>query len=154
MSDLILDVNQHIIDCDADPFLPTGWKVEKHYTDKGSSGQFAWDSANVKLYLSENQIDGKYVEGNKLREELADMPVLNANVLDYLLTHPHLIPEEWKKDDNGNILYIFFWGTIYRYSDGDLCVRCLYFFGGEWSWRYRWLGRGWGDDHPAALLAS
>jgi len=39
---------------------------------------------------------------------------MNANVLDYLLAHPELIPEDWKNK------YVFFWGTIYRYSSGGL----------------------------------
>lgn len=38
----------HIIDCDADPFVPSGWSVRSH--TKG--GQFAFDPAKAKLYLS------------------------------------------------------------------------------------------------------
>ncbi len=143
-------MTQHTIDCDADPFVPRGWKVEEH--KKG--GQLEWNSAKVKLSLSEDQKDGKYVEGNKLRKELADKIVLNANVLDYLLAHPQLIPEEWKKDDNGKIRFIFFWGTIYCHSDGGLYVRCLYFDDGEWYWNDYWLDGGWDGRVPAALLAS
>jgi len=81
-------------------------------------GQFNWDASKVSLYLSDAQKSGKCIEGNKLREELAGKPVLNANVLDICLpirTHP----EEWKDK------YVFFWGTIYRHLDGSLCVRCL-----------------------------
>ena len=126
-----IETAQHIIDCDAGPFVPKGWKVEEH--KKG--GQLEWDSVKVELFLSENQKDGKYVEGNKLRKELANKPVLNANVLDYLLAHPQLIPEEWKKDGSGNCRYTFFWGTIYRNSAGRLSVRYLFFCGGEWRWR-------------------
>jgi len=148
MSDLMLDVD-HIIDCDTDPFVPEGWKVEEH-----KKGGLEWDSAKVELFLSENQKDGKYVEGNKLRKELADHTILNANVLDYLLAHPQLIPEEWKKDSSGNRRYTFFWGTIYRSSADDLCVRCLYFGGGEWRWCCIWLDDDWGGSFPAVLLAS
>ncbi|MEK7173028.1 MAG: hypothetical protein AAB740_03555 [Patescibacteria group bacterium] len=134
----------HTIDCDADPFVPEDWKVEEH--KKG--GRLLWDLAKVELFLSENQKDGNIIVGNKLRKELADKPVLNANVLDWLLAHPQLIPEEWKGK------YIFFWGTIYRDSSGDLGVRCLYFYDGEWRWSVRWLGHDWHDLNPAALLAS
>ncbi|MDE2001222.1 MAG: hypothetical protein KGI60_01480, partial [Patescibacteria group bacterium] len=97
---------EYLIDCDADPFVPNGWLVEKH--QKG--GSFKWDAAQVKLYLSNQQRNDKAIEGNKLRRELVDKPVLNANVLDYLLANPHLIPEEWKGKA------VFFWGTIYRDS--------------------------------------
>jgi hypothetical protein len=36
---------------------------------------------------------------NSLREELIARPVFNANLLDYLLKNPHLIPAEWKGKD-------------------------------------------------------
>ncbi len=132
---------EHPIDCDADPFLPSGWKVEEH--QKG--GQVQFNASKVELWLANSQKDGKIIGGVKLRKELAHKPVLNANVLDYLLAHPHLIPEEWKRES------IFFWGTIYRDSDGNLYVRCLYWRGGRWDWDYDWLESDWNGVHPAAL---
>lgn len=138
-----ITVMEHMIDCDAAPFIPSGWKVEKH--QKG--GQFKWDTGQVALYLSKFQKNG-VIEGNKLRKELEGKPVLNACVLDYLLAHPHLIPEEWK----GNA--VFFWGTIYRDSDGNLFVRCLYWLGGRWRWGNYWLDDDWDDNDPAVLRAS
>lgn len=134
----------HAIDCDADPFLPQGWKVEEH--TKG--GHFQWDASKVELFLSSSQQNGKVVEGNKLRKELAKKPCFNANVLDYLLANPHLIPEEWKGKA------VFFWGTVYRSSDGDLYVRCLCWRGDGWRWGYGWLGSDWNVGSPAALRAS
>jgi hypothetical protein len=80
----------HTIDCDADPYLPDGWKVEAHI--KGGSLDF--EPAQMQFYLADGQKNGKTIEGNKLRKELANMPVLNANVLDYLLANPDLIPED------------------------------------------------------------
>jgi hypothetical protein len=137
-------VMDHIIDCDASPFMPDGWKVEEH--QKG--GQFKFDASQVQLFLAEGQKKGKVMEGNKLRKELAGKPVLNACVLDYLLAHPHLIPEEWKGK------YVFFWGTIYRNSDGNLYVRYLYWYGDRWYWDYHWLDDDWTDYLPAVLRAS
>ena len=137
-------VKDHIIDCDADPFTPNGWKVEEHR--KG--GQLKWDPKKVTLHLSPNQLDNKVVVGDNLRAELANMPVMNANVADYLLAHPELIPDEWK----GKV--VFFWGTIYRHSDGSLCVRFLDWSVGRWRWSGRWLVRDWRVDGPAAVLAS
>ena len=134
-------VVEHIIDCDADPFLPEGWQgVESH--KKG--GQLEWDPTKIRLHLSPNQQGSKYIQGHKLREELASEPVLNANVWDYLLAHPELIPEEWKGK------YVFFWGTIYRRSDGILCVRFLNWRGERWNWVYFWLGRSFDSSSPAA----
>jgi hypothetical protein len=140
---------EHIINCDADPFVPAGWSVEEH--QKG--GSFKWNSAEVQFYLSKLQKQGKVIKGDELRKELAGKPVLNANVLDYLLAHPHLIPEAWKKDERGFTRYIFFWGTIYRNSGGSLFVRYLGWGGDRWRWDCRWLGCGWSDDDPAALRA-
>lgn len=134
----------HVIDCDADPFVPDGWSVEEHQ----KSGTFKWNAANVALHLDKGQKNGKYIEGNKLRKELAGKPVLNANVLDYLLAHPHLIPEEWKDKA------VFFWGTIYRYRGGLLYVRYLGWDGDGWRWFAIWLDYGWHDIRPAAVLAS
>lgn len=137
----IITVPEHLIDCDADP-VPGVWSVEEHR--KG--GMFQWDSAKVKLWLANGQKGGGRIEVNILRKELAKKPVLNANVLDYLLANPHLIPDEW------NI--VFFWGTIYRGQDGNLYVRYLYRDSGRWRWDARWLGCLWDGRNPAALLAS
>ena len=134
----------HVIDCDVDPFVPDDWKVESHKKD----GSFEWDLAKFKLHLSPNQKDGKCIEGNKLKEELEKELTLNANVLDYLLAHTELIPEEWKGK------YIYFWGTIYRGSDGALYVRYLYWDGSRWGWRCGWLDSGFRDRGPALLRAS
>ncbi len=141
---------EHLIDLDADPFVPDGWKVEEH--QKG--GAFKWNPAEVKLHLDSGQKNGKRIEGDKLRKRLKGMPVLNANVLDYLLKNPQLIPEDWKKDEKGNIHYIFFWGTIYRYSVGRLCARCLCWSDGGWRWDARRLDLDWYGDDPAAVRAS
>lgn len=138
----VINTVKHVIDCDADPFLHDGWKVEEH--KKG--GQLEWDPSKVSLHLSKNQMDGKTIEGNKLRKELAKMPVMNANVLDWYLAHPELIPDEWKGKA------VFFWGTIYRSSGGDLCVRYLYWDGGRWDWSDFWLDYGFRGRDPAALL--
>jgi len=134
---------EHVIDCDADPYIPDGWSVEEH--QKG--GTFKWNAANVALHLDKGQKNGKWIEGNKLRKALAGKPVLNANVLDYLIANPHLIPEEWK----GKV--VFFWGTIYRDRDGRLYVRYLFWRGGGWCWCALWLG-GWRGFGPAAVPAS
>ena len=135
---------KHIIDMDANPCVPDNWKVESH--KKG--GQLEWTSEKVKLYLSLEQQGEKCVEGNKLRKELEAQPVCNANLLDYLLAYPELIPESWKSKA------ICFWGTVYRNSDGHLCVRFLCFGGRSWYWSYFWLGRGFCSDGPAAVAGK
>jgi hypothetical protein len=132
---------KHVIDCDSDPFVPDGWIVEKHI--KG--GQFEFNPFRIELYLDEGQENGGRVVGNELRKLLTGKPVLNVNVLDYLLAHTELIPEEWKGK------YIFFWGTIYRDSDGNLFVRYLFWRGDRWHWNYYWLDNDFNGSYPAAL---
>jgi hypothetical protein len=146
-----IQVVKHVIDCDANPLIPyDGWNVEEH--KKG--GQFAWDPTKVTLHLSPNQAEGKSIAGNRLRKELESQPVFNANLLDYLVKHPHLIPEEWKQDEKGRTRYIFFWGTIYRDSDSLLFVRSLCWGGGRWRVGDFWLDGSFGVVNLAAVSAS
>jgi hypothetical protein len=132
------------IDCAARPFVPNGWAVEDHQ----NGGIWKWDASKMKLYVSNNQKDGKVTKGHELRKELMQKLVVNANVLDYLLAHPHLIPEEWKGKA------VFFWGTIYCDTNGHLFVRCLYWRGDRWHWHYFWLVSGWSEHGPALLRAG
>lgn len=156
-----LTIISHIIDCDADPVIPQGWNATIEFHQKG--GQVKWELKGDKAYLNgeevvlhrvKGQVKGKVIEGHELRKKLTGEKVLNANVLDYLLKHPELIPESWKKDSEGNTLYIFFWGTIFRNSDGDLHVRYLYFVDGQWLWSSGWLDRVWDVVGPAAVLGK
>src|SRR3990167_1014932 len=88
---------KHLIDLDGDPipemWKDRGWKIEEHT----SSSSDNFDPTKLELYLSPKQKDG-FIVGNKLRKELMKNKIvtLNACVLDYLLLHPELIPEEWK----------------------------------------------------------
>jgi len=133
---------EHLIDCDAEPFVPPGWSVEKH--TKG--GSWKWNP-KITLYLSKKQKKGGLILGNDLRKELEGKSVLNANVLDWLLAHPELIPEEWKGKA------VFFWGTIYRHARGPLCVRYLHWNGTGWGWSCDYLGRDFHSLYPAALAS-
>jgi hypothetical protein len=139
----LISTFEQLVDLDAGPSVPVGWKVQEH--QKGS--QFEWNPTKVKLHLSPDQERGNVIEGDKLREELKGQSVYNANLLDYLLKNQHLIPEEWKGK------YIFFWGTIYRDSKKNLCVRCLCWHRGAWRWHYGWLASDFLSNDPAAVRA-
>ncbi len=148
---------KHVIDCDANPFIPRhDWSVETH--TKG--GQLAFDPNKIEFYLLPNQHNGDAINGNQLRKELANKPVLNANVLDYLLAHQYIIPEDWKredqkKDERGVACYIFFWGTIYRETFGNLGVRFLCWKDECWNWGYDCLNKDdWDLLSPAAVSAN
>ncbi len=135
---------KHIIDCDANPYVPNGWKSESHR----KHGMFNWNQKKIHLYLPANRKLGKCIEGKKLQKEVENQPIVNANVLDYLLVHPELIPESWKGE------VIFFWATIYRDSFGRLCVRCLYWNGNSWRWIYHWIDDDLRSSVPAAIFAK
>lgn len=127
----------HIIDCDSAPYVPEGWEVFEHI--KG--GQLIWRLSEVELYLCRYQKTGK-IEGWDLRRVLQGIPIMNANVLDYLLANQHLIPEEWSDK------HLFFWGTIYRSSRGS-----------RRKYHVRWLSRGvdkwaWCSDYLSSYYSA
>lgn len=140
---------KHVIDCDTAPFIPRGLEVHNHI--KG--GQLEWNPQKVMLYLPEKQKTG-WVIGFKIYDEIMRQPVLNANVLDYLLQHTELIPEEWEEKE------IHFWGTIYRTSPSSIDlikVRFLYrnWKDGKWYSYYSQIPAGqFCKRHPAAVWAS
>ena len=134
-----------LINLSADPFCPKDLTVEEHIKAK----PWKFDAKQVELYLDPAQSGGSIL-GHDLCKALKGEPVLNANVLDWLLLeeNQHLIPEEWKGKG------IFFWGTIYCVRDGSLVVRCLRWYGDRWQSGWRWLGDRWCVSDPAASLAS
>ena len=137
---------EYLIDCAAHSSAPNDWSV--HPKDQIASrvcGLLAWNLGIASLWLSEKQKNGKFVTGNELRKELEGQPVLNANVLDFLLEHTHLISEEWKGRR------VFFWGTIYFDLKSNRYVRYLYWAGGKWRWHYFFLGRNWDVDDIAVV---
>ncbi len=147
---------KHIVDLAGD-CMPESWKKDKWTIEKHvGEGQLELDLSKIQFHFSPNQIDGKVIEGNKLRKELESgkVPVLNACVLDYLIAHPEIIPEDWKVDEKGNTRYIYFWGTVYSRANGFLYVRFLYWDDGVWLWNYYCLGFDWNVQDPAAILAS
>ncbi|HPY08956.1 MAG: hypothetical protein ACOX0H_01690 [Patescibacteria group bacterium] len=132
----------HLIDCDAAPFIPSGnfnWSVEEH--KKG--GLFKFDPAKISLYMfGEEGHDTN--SGHDFRQKLMKKSVINANVLDYLLAHPELIPEDWKGK------FIFFWGTIYHDLNDELFVRCLTYLS-KWIWCYHSLDEEFDSEAFVAL---
>ena len=126
-----------------------GWvRVEKK-----KDGHLYIDGKKFLLHLEGGQKTGVIV-GKKLREMLAGKSVLHPNIMDALFDYQHLIPDYCKQDERGRTRYIFFWGVVYRGSDGDLYVRCLYWLDGAWRRNYRWLDVGFDVRRPAPVSAS
>ncbi len=150
----------HVIDCDAPSFIPSGdWKIAgpEHQLPGSVPGQLVWDPAKIEFAFSLNQRTGM-VLGTELARYLAWKELLRANVLDYLLAHPEIIPNSWKEYRPPKCrlvgCYIYFWGTIYQDKDGDLFVRCLHYDGHDCMGSCRWLGREFGNRSPAAVLVT
>ncbi|KKT89992.1 MAG: hypothetical protein A3C01_02205 [Candidatus Yanofskybacteria bacterium RIFCSPHIGHO2_02_FULL_44_36b] len=107
----------------AAPSLPFDGATIAHHEGKGwalvekRGGGLYINRRKFSLYRSERQVNGRTLKGYELRDELTDKPVFNATLADALYENPHLLPEELKTDGNGNILFIYFFGT--RFSDRD-----------------------------------
>ncbi len=138
-------VSDCIIDCDAEPVHLDRTHVEVH--QKG--GNIVWNPADYQLRLISDQDYTKPTPGNELQQRTSGWPVLNANVLDYLLANQNLIPREWRFRE------IFFWGTIYREEYGKLIVRYLTWSSeGEWQDRSFFLIDKWHESRRAYALVS
>jgi len=133
-----------VVDLDAVPFIPEGWSVESHQP----GGQFVFDAVQLKLHFDVDQQNSKYVKGTELRTKLKNVPVMNANMLDWYLAHPDRIPEDWKGKA------VFFWGTVYRDQDGDSSVRFMFWDVGRWRWFAYWLDSHWSGGCPALVRAG
>jgi hypothetical protein len=160
---VILGVNEikpieHLIDLDADPFVPEGWEVSDHR--KG--GLFKFSHSNVELYIVpdyrhvKSTIASSYVAhpeyGGDDDKARCSGKNLNANVLDYLLAHTELIPEEWKQYE-----FIYFWDTSYHEvgkSPHSSSVRYLRRTKDGWTWGWHWLGDVYINMGRTALRAN
>lgn len=163
-----ITVVKHTIDLAKSPRLPfDGAEVVKHEgkingksvvtIELRSDDNLYIDGKKVVLHLSERQMGGKVIVGHELRKELenGEQVLLNSNVLDYLFDRPELFPKHWKKDENGDTRYIFFWGSIFRHPSSDsLCVRYLCWGGGRLDRSYGWLDDDRDRRDPSASLAS
>ena len=149
------------VNLSAQPKLPFSGATVESNTGGGtdvlvelkSDGHLYMNGKKIVLHLELGQQTGS-MQGHKLREALTGKSVTNAALLDFLKENPQFIPNYWKVDEKGNTRYIYFWGTVYRSSGGNLYVRYLYWLGGEWVTHYSWLAYGWGSHNPAAVSAS
>jgi len=147
-------------------FIGSGWTIWKGPADgtglDGDEEQDTRSTALTELDLikvqqvtmlksGENVVNGE----ERLKRLKKDGRIrLDAEVFLTLWQNQLLIPESWKEKINGNTRYIFFDGTVLRYSLGNRCVLCLYWVGGRWRWRVRWLDVDWFAGDPSAVLAS
>ncbi len=134
---------EYVIDCDAEPRVPNNLTLVEHR----SLGQLVWNPTQVKLMQSAKQQADQFVTGFKLAELMSRRLALNANVLDFLLDHPYLIPRVWQGKR------IYFWGTVYNEQNGQ-CVRCLVYINDEWTDDYFWIHSHFNSQAFAAYVVS
>jgi hypothetical protein len=136
-----------LVDIDAPPYVPPGWSVQSH-----RSGPPVLNfNDRFGFYLAREQQNGS-VQGYELRKTLEGKPVVNANVLDFLLKKlvidPRYLSDRWKYDMHDHPRYVFFWGTIYIH-DGEPLVRCLHWDNFRWASSYGWLSSQWNSYYQA-----
>jgi len=109
------------------------------------------DGRKVILHQFECQKDDKVVDVDQIYGQVMKLPVLHPNIMDALCEHHHLIPDDWKKDNNGNAISIYFWAVTYL-SDGIVGVRYLYHYNCNWFTSSNYLGYTLTVNHLAAIL--
>ena len=140
------------VDCDNPGYIQADRSIRPEHQIPGVvRGMVTCDPAKMSLYLDEAQKTGRMV-GTELAKRLAGKSLLSVLMLNHLQDNPQLIPKSWKKDERGNIRYIFFWGTIFCTDEGVLYVQCLYWLNRRWRRNYFNLVEEFSDRCPTALL--
>jgi hypothetical protein len=120
-----IKITRHLINLDVEP------KLEKGFLYRGRGGRGGiWEfTPDMEIYISRRQKKGcPTISDIEDEKGLTNKRYLNANVLDYLLENPEIIPEKWK----GKI--IVFAATEYCTENLKyVFVRCLYWTGQEWA---------------------
>jgi len=123
--------------------------IKEHDT---SLGVIEWSKEKYKdsLFFSPKQLAGKKVGAEELLALLKkqEIPVLNINVLNFLLVNKDQIPEEWRGKK------IFFWGTIISELGGRESVCYLEEDGSNWISDHHWLDHELLSRMPAVMFSD
>ncbi len=109
----------HVVKFDSEPFVPEGFRLAppENQLSVRMSGDFVWSDGHVLALIAQASTrEGLWIPGRR---------ALGAQLLDYMLEHPYLIPAELEGKR------IFFWGTVYLDAEGCGCVRSLWWDGVE-----------------------
>ncbi|MFA5967155.1 MAG: hypothetical protein WC805_01375 [Patescibacteria group bacterium] len=134
-------------------FIGKDWKIAEEDERSLALAEVNLDEVCFESMLNKGEIS---VKGETKLERLktAGHIRLDAKIFQTLWENQQLIPESWKEKIDGKTRYIFFDGTILLHPDGSRHVLYLYWYDGEWYWRYSWLGHDWPANDPSAVLAS
>lgn len=139
-----IDNNSIRVNLDATPKLP--FKGAKVKWNEGSGSvtvercgdDLFVDGQRIVFHPDAGQQTGS-IQGYELRTQLQDQRTLHTNVLDALFENQHLLPENWKLDEQSQTRFIYFWAVGFRDASGRLFVRCLYWCDDGWHCDGGWL---------------
>lgn len=101
---------------------------------RNHNGDLYINDRKVVLFHSKKRKPRMTITAYKFLEEISDKQALNVNVLNFLLEHPGLIPENWKHEN------VLFPGTIFGSGEDDQLAVYLYYYAGKWKWGKQRLG--------------
>lgn len=127
----------YIVNLDAQPKTLTGYKASAH----NGGGVFNFQHQSLDLFYPNPERENGY----KIRSALEGP--LNANMLDFLLGHPELIPQECQGK------YTCFFGTTYcSYRDDESFVRAIFYHQDRYQETLIPLDTDFGDEMPIMII--
>jgi len=116
------------------------------------------DGKKINLFISERHktvASRGTQQGHDLKDELwIRGGNIGASVLDHLVEYPELWPESWKRNGDGNIMFVCFFDDLFRHPSCGLAVRCGYWYEGRVVPSHKWLDNHWPGNWPSASVAS
>jgi hypothetical protein len=122
---------KQIIDCSVRPEVPTACGIVERFQIIGRvTGKLVWDPSKIDFHVTYIQKTKKVVRGTKVKEALAGVSVLPANVWDWMKEDPqNRVPKSW---DNIRGCLIF-WGHIFSDWQDVQSVRYMYHSANGWQ---------------------
>lgn len=144
---------EYVIDFDSEAVCPEGLKVASADWQIESRVRGLRKPEKIQVYLLGIDLKPAHPlnKGYLILKELhlRGEDVLGAQLLDFYLKHPNLVPEEVKTGD-----WVGFWGTIYEGESNNMYVRCFQWDGTRFfQGRFR-LGDLWTKSFKVAVLKS
>ncbi len=144
---------------DEQPYRPEGWDIRtikqlhrrRASFENGSVAKFTMPSNGGTEWYSLEEVLEKLEEIKKIGQQFP----ATANILDFLIDHPWLIPDSYKAN-KGHKFMCF--GSLYQMRDGYVRIRYLEFIDGHWTWGYSQLKPDWGSSfcqaHPVLMFET
>jgi hypothetical protein len=138
------------INTDLEPTCESYMRVVEHL----KMGQV--ELSKLRLFYSKEQLEFPVKGGAHRRSLFKNALVMNATAWDKFSINPKLIPDSWKKDKNGEMLVISFFGTIFSHPNGSLYVRIMFFDENENKWHFgdSSLCDYWESANPVVIIGD